>query len=320
MNPPVTVLMPVKNGMPYLEETLASIAAQTYQPMSMLAWDNGSTDGTVELLRQWIPHRITGRAVVDQPMSLGQCRATMVQTAETELCAFFDADDYFFPDRLTKQVEFLQTHPQVGLIGTQVIDMSADGQTWPTTWTLPTEDAEIRWRFPFGNALLQGTCMFKRSLFLKVGNYRDIKPGQDYDLFLRLIRHTEMANLPDRLMKYRRHEKSVSAIGGVPGHVMNRQLFERYAEQLFPDLPRHAALELHHALVVDLTAPVRWDMLKTLRDAAVNLAEAVGKPHDYFTGTQRYKHQYRNLITRNIKQIPGINSIWNTAKTLLGRG
>ena len=55
--PSVTWLLPVKNGMPYLPETLASIAAQTCGDYQVLAWDNGSTDTTIEELRSWIPSR-----------------------------------------------------------------------------------------------------------------------------------------------------------------------------------------------------------------------------------------------------------------------
>ena len=83
----VTWLLPIKDGMPFLPETLASIEAQTYQDWEVLAWDNGSTDGTIQELKRWIPSRLPGRVVTDCPLGLGLSLAQMVLRADTELCA-----------------------------------------------------------------------------------------------------------------------------------------------------------------------------------------------------------------------------------------
>jgi glycosyltransferase involved in cell wall biosynthesis len=61
--PNVTWLLPVKNAMPYLPEALASIEAQTYRNWTVIAWDNGSTDGSLEVLHEWIPSRLPGVVV-----------------------------------------------------------------------------------------------------------------------------------------------------------------------------------------------------------------------------------------------------------------
>src|SRR5438552_5677499 len=107
VNERVTWLMPVKNGMPYLSETLASIEAQTYRDWEILVWDNGSTDGTLDELRRWIPSRLPGRIIDNRPLSLGNSLAALVEAAGTELCARIDADDVNYPERLERQVAFL---------------------------------------------------------------------------------------------------------------------------------------------------------------------------------------------------------------------
>lgn len=86
MDDRVTCLLPVKNGMPYLPETLASLQRQTREAWAVFAWDNGSTDGTIEELRRWIPSRLPGTVIIDKPMPLGECRAEMVRRASTEFC------------------------------------------------------------------------------------------------------------------------------------------------------------------------------------------------------------------------------------------
>src|ERR1700761_6907929 len=105
MSDQVTWIMPVKNGMPYLRLTLESIANQTYKNHSIIVWENGSTDGTLEELRRWIPSRIPGFVVPGQPPSIGGSSAALVREAKTELCARTDADDIQLPDRLAVQVD-----------------------------------------------------------------------------------------------------------------------------------------------------------------------------------------------------------------------
>src|SRR3954470_6092499 len=111
--PKVTWLLPVKNGMPYLPETLASIEAQTYRNWEIIAWDNDSTDGTLELLQAWIPERLPGKIVTGNPLPLGRTLSELVQLAETEYCARIDADDVNYPNRLAVQVAFLNAHPEI---------------------------------------------------------------------------------------------------------------------------------------------------------------------------------------------------------------
>src|ERR1041384_5785733 len=102
----VTWLMPVKNGMPYLQEALRSIEAQTYALANLTAWDNGSTDGSVDELRKWIPSRIPGRVVTGRPGTIGGSLRNMVIEAETEFCARMDADGLSFPNRPAVETAF----------------------------------------------------------------------------------------------------------------------------------------------------------------------------------------------------------------------
>lgn len=106
----VTWLMSVRNGMPYVSETLASIAAQTYANHKILVWDDCSTDGTLEVLRKWVPDCIPGHIFAGHSLRLGPSLAFLVEQADTELCARIDADDISLPDRLEKQVAFLAAH------------------------------------------------------------------------------------------------------------------------------------------------------------------------------------------------------------------
>jgi glycosyltransferase involved in cell wall biosynthesis len=193
--------------MPFLSETLASIEAQSYRNWKVLAWDAGSTDGSSEELHKWIPCRLPGRLVTNHPLSLGASLAQMVEMADTEFCARIDADDVNLPDRLEKQVEYLQHHPEVAVLGGQMRYISADGQDKGPYFPLPLTHEDIVLLLLFLCPLAHPSVMFRRSAVLNAGNYRDFV-AEDYELWLRMAVHFRFANLPDRLVNYRIHEKS----------------------------------------------------------------------------------------------------------------
>lgn len=213
---PVTWLLPVKNGMPYLPETLASIAAQTYSNWEILAWDNGSTDGTIEELHRWIPSQLPGKVVTGHPLSLGNCLAEMVKQCETELCARIDADDVNLPERLATQIEFLHQHPEIAVVGTQVYRIDESGTNYGLFRPYPLHHDDIVHFLMRACVIWHPSVLFRRSKILEAGNYQDIfidgmrSPTEDYDLWLRMACHYQLANLAQPLLCYRVHSRSIT--------------------------------------------------------------------------------------------------------------
>jgi len=306
----VTCMMPVKNGMPYLRQTLASIEAQTYPYIRILAWDNGSTDGSVEELRRWIPHRIPGRIVADRPMRLGASRAQMVLMATSELCACVDADDISLPDRLKRQVEFMRANPAVAAVGANMQMIDEHGHDLPGAWVFPEHDGEIRWRLRFCNAINQPTVMFRRSAVLAVGNYRNIKPGQDYDLWLRMAERFRLANLPDRLVRYRKHPASIGSIyAGLSASIVRRIACSN-GDILFPGVPSQEAIRLRDLVSPENNKTVRLRDVWRFHRSAMMAAQAVGERRGYFHRTAQYRWQSKGLWIRWFKRQPGAAVVW----------
>ncbi|MBV9760469.1 MAG: glycosyltransferase [Acidobacteriaceae bacterium] len=313
--PWVTWLIPILNGMPFLPSGLQTIVDQTYRNYTVLVWDNGSTDGTLEELRRWIPERIPGRIVADRPLPLGASLARLVEEAETEFCARFDADDLNRPERLERQARFLLEHPSVGVVGSQIHTIDEHGNPLPE-YNHESSDAEIRWLARYGCRLCHPSVMFRRSVILAAGNYHDV-PSEDTDLWLRTADVTEMANLPERLVCYRRRTGSVT--GSIRDWLpVLRRIAESSATRLFPGIDdSERALDLWDATVpsrltwiAENRHPAKPSHLRDLKRSAVLLARRVGKPDDYFTGAEIFREQYYLLKRRVLKRFGLSPLLW----------
>jgi acetyltransferase-like isoleucine patch superfamily enzyme/glycosyltransferase involved in cell wall biosynthesis len=230
----ITWLIPVKNGMPYIRETLASIEKQTYKNWEVLVWDNDSTDGTLEELSQWIPGRLPGRVISGQPHGVGGSLARMVELCQTEFCARIDADDINYPDRLEKQIAFLQANPRVAVLGCQMHCINSKG-TQKGSYHVPHHHADIYHKLLYGNSMAHPSVLFRRSAILDVGNYKELPNIEDYDLWLRVATKYELANLSDYLVYYRVHDNSVTQVATREGRIMGleRDCIAQYSQHLF---------------------------------------------------------------------------------------
>src|SRR5689334_11102780 len=116
--PRVTVVTPVYNGAAFLREAIDSILQQTFTDFEYLIIDDGSTDATPDLLRE--AARVDGRirVVTREAAGVAVARNTGLSLARADLIAHQDADDLSLPDRLARQVAFLDAHPEVVMVGT----------------------------------------------------------------------------------------------------------------------------------------------------------------------------------------------------------
>jgi glycosyltransferase involved in cell wall biosynthesis len=245
MTASVTWLLPVKDGMPFLSETLASIAAQTSGDYQVLAWDNGSTDSSVTELKRWIPERLPGKIVTDRPLGLGDCLAQMVFETNTEFCARIDADDVNVPTRLERQLVFLREHSHIAAVGSQVTRIDESGREFGQYYSLPLKNDDILHRMLHAWVMWHPTVLFRRKSVLAAGNYRNWQPLiEDYDLWMRLAVCHKLANMDACLVKYRVREDGATALASKNGTLEDamRRCFVMNAPTLFGCSPEEASL------------------------------------------------------------------------------
>jgi glycosyltransferase involved in cell wall biosynthesis len=237
MSDRVTWLLPVRNGMPYLPETLASIEAQTYQNWEVLVWDDGSTDGTLEELKKWIPSRLPGKLFTGESLGVGGSLARLVEECETEFCARIDADDVCLPDRLEKQVAYLHAHPEIAVLGSWMFVMNSHGVQSKHLYKLPSRHDDIVHFMLRENSVAHPSVVFRRSAVLSVGNYHKISNVEDYDLWLRIAatHNYKLENLEFPLVKYRLHENSETRKAALTHRIQEatNECFYRNASLLF---------------------------------------------------------------------------------------
>lgn len=214
MEPKTSVVMSVYNGERYLREAVDSILNQTFRDFEFLIVNDGSTDGTEKILRCYRDFRIK---IVNNERNIGLTKSLNkgLKLAKGEYIARQDADDISLPQRLEKQVKFLDTHRHVALIGSPFLVINEDGKILGVQTVLLLNE-EIQKRLLKDNAFGHGTSMFRKDCLDKIGLYREeFKSAQDYDLWLRISERYNVANIAEPLYKWRISLSSVSVKGKV---------------------------------------------------------------------------------------------------------
>jgi glycosyltransferase involved in cell wall biosynthesis len=209
-NPPISVVMPVHNARPFLGESIRSILEQTFSDFEFVILDDASTDGSVELLREWSLrdkriHLHEGK----KRLGLSGSSNAVVSKARASIVARMDADDIAHPDRLRRQWNIIDSRPDVAVIGALCNGIDASGrEVRPRDrWRLVRRSVYIP--FPHGSA------MFRREVFDQVGGYDEsANGGEDQDLFLRMASRGRVLTLPDVLYSYRYHSSNATLFNG----------------------------------------------------------------------------------------------------------
>jgi len=197
----VTVLMTLYNKAPFVAAAARSVLDGTFRDLELLIVDDASTDGGVDVVRSLNDPRVR---LLANERNMGRAASANkgYAAARGDYIAILDADDVQEPDRLTKQVAFMDEHPEVGVCGSAARYFgSKEGVAqWPLT------DAECRGRLLFTDPVLYGSSIMRRSVMVAHGlrsNAQWTLPAEDYLFMLTWSPHTRFANLPQVLMSYR---------------------------------------------------------------------------------------------------------------------
>jgi glycosyltransferase involved in cell wall biosynthesis len=210
-SPAISVIMSVFNGGKHLYAATQSILAQRFTDFEFLILNDGSTDDSSDILRALAARDPRITLIERENRGLVASLNELVTAARAPLIARMDCDDIAVERRLEKQFAYLQAHPEIGVVGTNTHELDDDGRLYACTDFHATDGEAVRAALVAGPPLCHPSVMMRTALVRKAGGYREaFRHAEDYDLWLRLSEVTEITNLPDRLLLYRRSTGQVS--------------------------------------------------------------------------------------------------------------
>ncbi|WP_227868625.1 glycosyltransferase family 2 protein [Polynucleobacter paneuropaeus] len=207
-------MLPVYNGSQYLRQSIESILQQSYRNFELIIINDGSQDDSQKIIDSYNDSRI--RSFEHANIGVAATLNKGISLARGRWIARQDQDDVSFPERLTKQVHFMNTHPGCAMVGTAA-------QIWVNETKTdrfhrhPCSDPELRAGLVFYNYFVHSSVLLDKSVVQSVGGYdTGRQPPEDYGLWCQIARKHPVRNLPDILLAYREVDSSASRSGENP--------------------------------------------------------------------------------------------------------
>jgi hypothetical protein len=214
--PLISVVLPVYNGAADVRKAVESILAQTFQDYELIVINDGSKDDSARVLESLSDPRI--RLYHQDNMGLAGTLNRGIGLARGRYIARQDQDDLSHPERFARQVDFLEKHPDHGLLGTAAQIWVGDTPT-DRAHDHPTDHGALSFELLFNNPFVHSSIMMRKATVEAVGGYTTDpvrQPPEDYELWSRMARAGRVANLPERLLVYREVPASMSRTGPNP--------------------------------------------------------------------------------------------------------
>ncbi len=201
--PKISVIMPVYNAEQYLREAIDSILSQTFGDFELIIIDDGSKDSSPAIVERYEDPRIRFY-VNEENMGVAKTLNRGLDLATGQYIARMDSDDISLPERFAKQVAYLDAHPEIGILATDVQTFGAQEYYHPTSKTHEQLSVDML----FSCCLCHPTVMMRRSLGLRYDPA--FNRMEDYELWIRASQQCRLACYPEILFRYRIHPHQVT--------------------------------------------------------------------------------------------------------------
>ncbi|WP_029905233.1 glycosyltransferase [Prevotella sp. 10(H)] len=227
--PKVSVLMPVYNAGKYLSRAIDSIIHQTFKDWELILINDGSTDDSEEIITRYEEARIY---YVKNETNLGLIKTLNkgIALCGGEYIARMDADDISHPERLKKQVDFLDKHPDYLMCGTNAAVIDNSGKKTGRIRNLTKNDF-LQICLLFTPSFVHPSMMIRADVLRQNPYEVAYKHVEDYELWCRIAKQGKIANLKDELLEYRWHDTNVS--------VLNNEVQDKLKDKIISDELRH---------------------------------------------------------------------------------
>ncbi len=198
--PKITVLMAVHNGERYIRDAVDSMLSQTFRDFEFLIIDDGSGDKTSDIINSYKDDRI--RFVHNKEnIGMGESLNKGIRLALGDYIARMDCDDISIPNRLDEQFTFMENNPEVVLCGSWVKTLGKVSHVWK----FPIENDEIKCRLLFDSVFVHSSVIMRKNILLEEGYFynKEFIGAEDYELWVRMSKKYNLANIGKVLLKYR---------------------------------------------------------------------------------------------------------------------
>jgi len=207
--PKISVVMPVYNSERYLREALDSIINQSFSDFECLVIDDGSTDGSSDIIKSFNDPRII--CITKDHSGLIDTLNQGIAQCKGDYIARCDSDDICEPDRFKCQVDFLDQNPLCVVVGSHAVAVDEHNKVMRVLDYPPINTRSIRTYALFHNPFVHSSVMIRKKVLDISGGYRKhYLHAEDYELWTRIIYKNECANIPKRLIRYRIHGAQVT--------------------------------------------------------------------------------------------------------------
>jgi glycosyltransferase involved in cell wall biosynthesis len=235
--PKVSVILTSFNHEKYIQETIDSSLNQTFTDFELIIWDDASSDNSWDLINQYSNPRIKAFRNEERKRGIWGINKAISEVATGEYIAIHHSDDVWEPDKLEKQVAFLDANSEIGAVFTNALaitehssPLTDEKHPYYNIFDQPnrTRHEWLRFFFSRGNALCHPSVLIRKSCYEDCGLYRfGLAQVGDFDMWIRLCLRHEIYVLPERLVRFRVRDNEANSSGSRPGTRI-RSAYELY--------------------------------------------------------------------------------------------
>lgn len=229
--PLISVILPVYNSELHIKAAVDSVLQQTFTDFELFVFNDASTDTTGKILEQYTDPRVKIYTTASNKGYLYHLNEGL-KLSRGQFIARMDADDISHLDRFEKQVNFLQSSPDITLVGATVT-LLEDTQLTNKDWRYPLTPQAVNARLLFSTSHAHPVVMFRRELFDNGDYYYDeaYYSTEDYELWARLSEKHKLANIEEPLLQYRITGTQTSSVKKTQQRKLESEIRNRYVEK-----------------------------------------------------------------------------------------
>ena len=325
MNPKVTVIIPLYNHAKFVAEAIQSALEQTYQNIELIIVDDCSTDNSVDIIKTFVDNRIT---ILVNEINIGASATVnkIINMAKGEYIALLNSDDIWMPDKLEKQLAFLENNLKYVAVFSYAEIIDEDGVVFKdkahfySKVFIQQNRARHEWLNYFfynGNCLCHPSILIRKSVYFEVGLYNTLLASlPDFEMWVRILIHGyEIHIMDEKMVKFRILNNEQNASGNNIANKL-RGAFEQH--KIWDQFSNISSIGLFNKVfpenIIDDIKQVPMQLVKTLLKSEKTTAQnwAINRLYDLLSKEAEYYSDF--ILTNEFIHLTSTHDVFNQIK------